>query len=112
MRDYYYVTEWRDKLVDSDSFYIRYGHENPKVKPLESIIYIAPYVKLGPFELSDALKAKFNDFEPITSDERPDRSDIKLHLGIYYHCNVRFNQFGTENIIKIFFFFRMCGILK
>lgn len=87
MKDYYYVTEWRDKLVDSDSFYIRYGHENPKVKPLESIIYIAPYVKLGPFELSDALKAKFNDFEPVTSDERPDRSDIKLHLGIYYHCH-------------------------
>lgn len=27
--DYFYVTEWRDKLVDSRSFYIRHGHENP-----------------------------------------------------------------------------------
>lgn len=27
--DYYYTTEWRDKLVDSRNFYIRHGHENP-----------------------------------------------------------------------------------
>lgn len=30
IRDYYYVTEWRDKLVDSSQFYVRHGHENPK----------------------------------------------------------------------------------
>jgi hypothetical protein len=28
--DYYYVTEWRDKVVDSSSFYIRHGHHNPR----------------------------------------------------------------------------------
>lgn len=27
---YSYVTEWRDKLVDSSRFYIRAGHHNPR----------------------------------------------------------------------------------
>lgn len=84
--DYYYVTEWRDKLVDSSSFYIRRGHENPTEIPLKTVTYIAPYVKVGPLTLSQELKDKFNDFTEFTSDERPDRRDIKLHLGIYYHC--------------------------
>ncbi|KAL1513720.1 hypothetical protein ABEB36_003092 [Hypothenemus hampei] len=85
-RDYYYVTEWRDKLVDSSSFYIRTGHENPTQKPLETVIYTAPSVRLGPLTLNSEIKDKFTEFEEVTSDERPDRPDVKLHLGIYYHC--------------------------
>ncbi|XP_018331338.1 transmembrane protein 43 homolog isoform X2 [Agrilus planipennis] len=62
---YYYVTEWRDKLVDSSNFYFRHGHENP----------------------FNELKQKFVNYEEVTGDERPERSDIKLHMGIYYHCD-------------------------
>ncbi|XP_066143904.1 transmembrane protein 43 homolog [Euwallacea fornicatus] len=90
-KDYYYITEWRDKLVDSDNFYIRFGHENPKEIPLKTVTYVAPLVRLGPFYLSDSLKDKFTEFETLTSDERPGRSDIKLHMGIYYHCHDVFN---------------------
>nr|CAH7714285.1 unnamed protein product [Callosobruchus chinensis] len=61
--DYYYVTEWRDRLVDSTAFYVRHGHENPK-----------------------QIKEKFDDWVEVTSDERPERHDVKLHMGIYYHC--------------------------
>ncbi|KAF7287188.1 hypothetical protein GWI33_002552 [Rhynchophorus ferrugineus] len=84
--DYYYVTEWRDKLVDSSNFYIRHGHENPTKMPLQTTTYISPYVRVGPLLLSQELKEKFSDYNEVTSDERPDRRDIKLHLGIYYHC--------------------------
>ncbi|CAL7943559.1 unnamed protein product [Xylocopa violacea] len=56
-KHYYYTTEWKDKLVDSDHFYIRTGHHNPKEMPIKK----------------------------VTSDERPERKDIKMHSGLYYH---------------------------
>ncbi|KAJ8978169.1 hypothetical protein NQ317_009657 [Molorchus minor] len=86
VNDYYYVTEWRDKLVDSSSFYIRHGHENPREIPLNTVTYIAPLAKVGNFILGHDLKEKFDDFIEVTSDERPEQGDIKLHMGIYYHC--------------------------
>ncbi|CAG9863525.1 unnamed protein product [Phyllotreta striolata] len=85
--DYYYITEWRDKLVDSSSFYIRHGHENPREIPLKSVTYVSPVVKLGHLQLGDEIKEKFDEYIEITSDERPERSDVKLHMGIYYHCD-------------------------
>lgn len=85
--DYYYVTEWRDKLVNSNSFYIRHGHHNPTEMPLKSQIYVSPFVRVGSLSLGAEVKNKFNDYTEMTSDDRPERRDIKLHLGIYYHCD-------------------------
>lgn len=85
--DFYYVTEWRDKLVDSRSFYIRHGHQNPTSIPLENRIQISPTVKVGQHTLGIHLKRKFIDYVEVTSDDRPERRDIKLHLGIYYHSD-------------------------
>ncbi|KAL3281212.1 hypothetical protein HHI36_004426 [Cryptolaemus montrouzieri] len=86
MDNYYYVTEWRDKLVDSSAFYIRHGHQNPIEMPLKTHTYVAPYVRIGSMNLGSHVKEKFNDYVEVTSDERPDNKNIKLHLGIYYHC--------------------------
>jgi len=71
--------------VDSDHFYIRTGHHNPKEMPIKSQIQIADEVKIGAFIFSTELKKKFNNFVEITSDERPERKDIKMHSGLYYH---------------------------
>ncbi|KAJ8942859.1 hypothetical protein NQ314_009921 [Rhamnusium bicolor] len=87
INDYYYITEWRDKLVDSSSFYIRHGHDNPKEIPLKTVTYVSPSVKVGHLLVGYEIKEKFNDFVEVTSDERPERRDIKLHMGIYYHCD-------------------------
>lgn len=48
---------------------------------------MSPLVKVGHLILGTDLKEKFNDYIEVTSDERPERRDIKLHLGIYYHCD-------------------------
>jgi len=85
--NYYYVTEWRDKLVNSNSFYIKYGHHNPTSMPLTSKVYVSPAVRVGHLQLGEEMKELFNDWVEMTSDERPDRRDVKLHMGIYYHCD-------------------------
>lgn len=90
-RTYYYTTEFRDKLVDTRTFYIRSGHENPTQFPMESRLYTAEHVTIGGYELGSELKEKFTEFQEVTSDTRPDDSLIKLHSGLYYHCVDVFN---------------------
>lgn len=81
---YSYVMEWRDKLIDSTLFHSM-SHHNPKEFPLKSTVYVSEYVNVGSYVFSAALKDKFSDFVLVTSDERPERRDIKLHAGLYYH---------------------------
>ncbi|CAM6031440.1 unnamed protein product, partial [Sphagnum compactum] len=88
---YYYTQEFKDKLIDSRNFYIRSSHENPTKFPLDSKIYVAEHVKIGPYELGNEIKDRINTFIEVTSDTRPDDSSIKLHSGLYYHCNDIFN---------------------
>lgn len=90
-RYYYYSQEWKDKLIDSSSFYIRSGHENPKEIPIKSQVQIADEARIGNIIFGNQLKQKFNEFIEVTSDERPERKDIKMHSGLYYHSSDLFN---------------------
>ena len=109
-RTYYYSMDWRDKLIDSSRFYIRTGHHNPTKFPIENRIQLADQVNIGFFELGkknavffqiilvnniqivgDDVKAKMVKFTEITSDNRPDDISLKLHSGMYYHCNDVYN---------------------
>lgn len=55
--------------------------------PLKTHTYISPFVRVGHLALGHEIKEKFTDYVEVTSDERPERKDIKLHMGIYYHCD-------------------------
>lgn len=54
--------------------------------PLKTHVYTSALVKVGFLTLGTELKNRFTDWVEVTSDDRPERKDIKLHLGIYYHC--------------------------
>lgn len=111
---YYYTQDWRGTLVDTSRFYIRTGHHNPTKFPVESRIQVADHVNIGYYELgkltfihrlkvfcnththtllcfslaTDAeVKSKMFRFTEMTADTRPDDPSIKLHSGLYYHCN-------------------------
>lgn len=86
-RTYYYLTDWRDNLVDTRSFYIRPGHENPTKFPIESRVQISEHVHIGKYELGEEIKKRISNYVDLTSDNRPEDPDIKLHSGLYYHCN-------------------------
>lgn len=85
INSYSYYTDWRDYLVDSSLFYMSPGHHNPKDMPISGQTHVAENVKIGRVFLGFDIKRKFADYYDITSDERPDRHDIKLHSGAYYH---------------------------
>ncbi|KAJ8734755.1 hypothetical protein PYW08_014005 [Mythimna loreyi] len=84
-KTYWYHKDWRDYVVESSLFYIRPGHHNPPSMPMFSETHIAENVKIGWLYLGMDVKRKVNDYYEIWSDSRPERSDIKLHSGFYYH---------------------------
>ncbi|XP_055532420.1 transmembrane protein 43 homolog [Wyeomyia smithii] len=86
-RTYYYTLDWRDELIDSRSFYIRSGHHNPSTFPMDTKTFVSERVHIGQYELGAELKERFNNFIEVTSDTRPEDPSVKLHAGLYYHCN-------------------------
>lgn len=104
--DYTYNTEWKSQLIDSSMFYDSTGHWNPKEFPIKSDTIINEHVKIGNYHLGKKLKEKFKDMIPVTGDERPERRDIKLHDGVYYHTD----NIWKPNIGDIRILFQYSGV--
>ncbi|KAJ2946442.1 hypothetical protein O0L34_g12485 [Tuta absoluta] len=98
-KTYWYHKDWRDYVVDSNLFYIRPGHHNPTSMPMFSETHVAENVKIGWLHLGLDVKRKVNDYYEIWSDSRPERNDIKLHSGFYYHGDSALeNQIGDLRV--------------
>ncbi|KAK3855859.1 hypothetical protein Pcinc_037765 [Petrolisthes cinctipes] len=55
---------------------------------VESHIQVADSVSVGVYRLSPHIIANtFTHYTPFSGDEQPDDADIKLHGGMYYHCD-------------------------
>ncbi|XP_053675842.1 transmembrane protein 43 homolog [Anopheles nili] len=86
-RSYFYTREWRDELVDSRGFYLRSEYHNPTAFPIESTVHLSEHVHVGHYELGEVAKERFKTFQEVTSDTRPEDPSVRLHAGLYYHCN-------------------------
>ncbi|RXG56092.1 Transmembrane protein 43-like protein [Armadillidium vulgare] len=104
---YSYSQKWKDKLVDSSSFYIPFGHENPNVHYRTSIvpavIQTAEIVKIGSYNLSPAIKETFTKFIAFSGDEQPDTDEVKLHNGMYYFTKDIFNPETGDIRVQFYF---------
>lgn len=84
---YSYSQEWRNHLVNSNSFEKRVDHNNPESMPLESYTEVAKEVQVGSFLLSDRLVEKIGNFKtlhlvPTNSSKQP---DMRLRSSMYYY---------------------------
>lgn len=82
-----YEGEWKHKLVDSTKFLRNETHRNPHSFPLESKLYVSEGARVGEYYISQEYKDTLKDFVQITSDERPENRNIKMHFGLYYHSD-------------------------
>ena len=62
---YSYETEWSPRTIDSSSFQVPAGHQNPSTFPIRSETVQARRVTLGEFELADVLVAKIGGSTPV-----------------------------------------------
>lgn len=54
---------------------------------MDTKLYVSERVHIGQYELGEALKDRFTKFIEVTSDTRPEDPAVKLHSGLYYHCD-------------------------
>ncbi len=62
---YSYDKKWSSALEDSSQFHSPDGHANPQEMPIESGTFVATDVKVGDFELPEALVDRIDNFKPL-----------------------------------------------
>lgn len=65
---YEYRKDWSTSLVDSSSFQVPEGHENPRDFPLPSATFVADPVRLGAFTLSEEQLSQLDEAKDLPVD--------------------------------------------
>lgn len=89
---YEYKKDWSTDLVDSSSFQVPAGHENPGEFPLPSNTFVADPVRLGAFTLSgeqiDQLdQAQDLPVDAAAAESLPEGMEAKVDKGAFYLGN-------------------------
>jgi len=62
---YTYEKIWSDALIDSSRFELTDGHQNPTLKPLETLDIEAREIRIGAYRLGPGLVGKLNKFDEL-----------------------------------------------
>jgi hypothetical protein len=100
---YTYSKGWSEGLIDSSSFNVPDGHENPSELPFESLTWDAEIVQVGAFTLSADLVSMLSGFEELPIKQLPEGidwpEDVKPDKGkIYLGANPAQPQIGDVRV--------------
>jgi Transmembrane protein 43 len=86
---YSYKKDWSSSPVDSSSFQVPEGHENPGDFPLPSATFIADPVRLGAFTLSEEQLGQIDEAKDLpvdaaAADALPEGMEATVDKGAFY----------------------------
>ncbi|CAG5084775.1 TMEM43 family protein [Parvicella tangerina] len=69
-KEYSYEKTWSSKLINSNQFEYRQGHENPNSLPYDNIALFATNLFLGDFSMTEDIIAQIDNYEGIKLTEK------------------------------------------
>jgi hypothetical protein len=67
---YSYAKEWSESIVDSSTFKIQEGHQNPQSMPYKTTVLTAKNINVGAYELTGPFVSQIDFYEPYALTQK------------------------------------------